>query len=955
LTATPDTLNVAVGSLVRARGREWVVLPGTTTDFLLLQPLGGGPDDVVGVVPDEGVEPATFPAPSGDDVGDSASTDLLRTALRVGFSASAGPFRSLAGISVSPRNYQYVPLMMALRQDTVRLLIADDVGIGKTIEAGLIAAELLAQGTVKRLAVLCSPALAEQWQRELRDKFGIDAALVLTSTVKSLERGLMLNESLFDRHPYVIVSSDFIKSDRRRHEFLLRCPELVIVDEAHNSVAGSGIGQRSRHQRYQLLRSLAAAPERHLVLATATPHSGDETAFSNLVGLCHRDLETVDLTTDRGRTLLARHFVQRRRADIRHYLDEDTPFPKDRLTLDVPYTLGPEYRDLFGDVLAYAREQVRDGVTGARGRVRWWSALALLRALASSPHAAAATLRTRAANAEAADAQEADALGRASVLDSGDEESLEGIDTTPGALIEDPDSPASAAGSAERRRLLAFARRAAGLAGPAHDRKLAALTIQVNNLLADGYAPIVFCRFIDTATYVAEHLTTALGSTRDPVHVASVTGQLPPAERARRVDELIDLDGKHVLVATDCLSEGVNLQEEFSAVLHYDLAWNPTRHEQREGRVDRFGQRKDVVRAVTLYGEDNVIDGIVLEVLIRKHRAIAKATGVAVPVPGNGQGLIDALAEGLLLRGQNYQALTLDLGLDERMLTLDLDWSSAADKEMASRARYAQNAIKPEEVAAEVEEVRAALGAHGDLAQFLVGTLRALVSTVTTNEEGFTAVLATLPLGLRTSLPVGLHDPLQFRAEPPASRGEAVIARTDPAVQAIARYVLESALDPDVPQKERPARRAGVMRTREVSTRTTIILVRFRFQLTLPVADGTQLRVAEDARVLAFEGAAQNAVWLSDARAEELLGATPAVNVVEGVARDAVDKIIVGLPALMPHLEGVADEHADRLLGAHRRARAGAGAVRRGLDVVAQRPVDILSVQVLLPEVGAGA
>jgi len=373
LTATPDTLNVAVGSLVRARGREWVVLPGTTTDFLLLQPLGGGPDDVVGVFPDEGVEPATFPAPSGDDVGDSASTDLLRTALRVGFSASAGPFRSLAGISVSPRNYQYVPLMMALRQDTVRLLIADDVGIGKTIEAGLIAAELLAQGTVKRLAVLCSPALAEQWQRELRDKFGIDAALVLTSTVKSLERGLMLNESLFDRHPYVIVSSDFIKSDRRRHEFLLRCPELVIVDEAHNSVAGSGIGQRSRHQRYQLLRSLAATPERHLVLATATPRSGDETAFSNLVGLCHRDLETVDLTTDRGRTLLARHFVQRRRADIRHYLDEDTPFPKDRLTLDVPYTLGPEYRDLFGDVLAYAREQVRDGVTGARGRVRWWS------------------------------------------------------------------------------------------------------------------------------------------------------------------------------------------------------------------------------------------------------------------------------------------------------------------------------------------------------------------------------------------------------------------------------------------------------------------------------------------------------------------------------------------------------------------------------------------------------
>ena len=156
-------------------------------------------------------------------------------------------------------------------------------------------------------------------------------------------------------------------------------------------------------------------------------------------------------------------------------------------------------------------------------------------------------------------------------------------------------------------------------------------------LLADGYAPIVFCRFIHTAEYVAEHLKASLGTARSPVHVEAVTGQLPPAERERRVQELARRDGARVLVATDCLSEGVNLQEDFSAVVHYDLAWNPTRHEQREGRVDRFGQRRDVVRALTLYGDDNGIDGIVLDVLIRKHRAIAKATGVAVPVPGDGR------------------------------------------------------------------------------------------------------------------------------------------------------------------------------------------------------------------------------------------------------------------------------------------------------------------------------
>ena len=119
---------------------------------------------------------AVFDAPSVDDRGDAARARLLRDALRLSFRATAGPFRSFAQLSVSPRNYQLVPLMMAAAQDTTRLLIADGVGVGKTIEAGLIAAELLASGDAQRLAVLCSPQLAPQWQSELRTKFGINAA-----------------------------------------------------------------------------------------------------------------------------------------------------------------------------------------------------------------------------------------------------------------------------------------------------------------------------------------------------------------------------------------------------------------------------------------------------------------------------------------------------------------------------------------------------------------------------------------------------------------------------------------------------------------------------------------------------------------------------------------------------------------------------------------------------------
>lgn len=941
----------ASGALVRARGREWVVLPDSKPDFLVLRPLGGGLDDTAGIFPAlETVEPATFPPPSVDDLGDAASAGMLRTALRIGFRSSAGPFRCLAGITVEPRAYQLVPLMMSVRQDTVRLLISDDVGIGKTVEAGLVASELIAQGDAKRLAVLCSPALAEQWQRELAEKFGIDAELVLTSTVKRLERGLLMNESLFQKYPYVVVSTDFIKSDLRRAEFLNQCPELVIVDEAHSSVSNdTKVGRRSTHQRYELLKALAKDPKRHLILVTATPHSGKEEGFRNLLGLLEPKLATVDLDSADGRTLLAQHFVQRRRADIRQFLDEETAFPKDRQTLEAPYTLTPEYRALFDKVLSYAREQVQsaDG-SATRQRVRWWSALALLRALSSSPAAAAATLRTRAATVQAADSDEADALGRATVLDSSDDEALEAIDAIPGAddTSEDENS------SPQRKKLLSFAREADALKGPGQDAKLAALIKQVKALLKDGFAPIVFCRFIDTADYVAEHLSAELKK----VTVAAVTGTLPPAEREQRIRELIETDGQHVLVATDCLSEGVNLQEGFQAVIHYDLAWNPTRHEQREGRVDRFGQKSDIVRAVTIFGTDTRIDGIVLDVLIRKHREIAKATGVSVPVPDSSDTVVEALLEGLLLRGQDPDQLVLDLGLEEQTSALHEQWQSAAEQEKASRAKYAQRSIHPEEVAREVAEIRRALGTHSDTEAFAREALSALGSSVTGAPDGFTAVTATLAPGLKDALPPRHAEPLPFHRALPIERGHALLSRTDPTVEALARHVLDAALDPTVEAAQRPARRAGVMRTNAVTMRTTLLLVRFRFHAEIPLADGTvRPLVVEDARLLGFTGAPDQAVWLDDETVEALVGAQPSGNVPADMAATSAARVLDGLGDLADHLSQAADDLAAQVLESHRRVRSGAGAARRGLKITAQKPPDILGTYIYLPVAGAGA
>ena len=224
------------GSLISARGREWIVLPESDTATLHLRPLGGGErNETLIFLPleREPVKPATFPWPRVDQARSHSASQLLLDALQLKLRSGAGPFRSFGNIAVEPRAYQLVPLLMALKQPTVRLLVADDVGVGKTIEGALIARELLDRGEIQRMTVLCPPHLCEQWQRELSERFHIHAAVVRSNSADRLERDLPPGTSLFHAHPFTVVSLDYIKSERRREAFQRSCPEFVIVDEAH--------------------------------------------------------------------------------------------------------------------------------------------------------------------------------------------------------------------------------------------------------------------------------------------------------------------------------------------------------------------------------------------------------------------------------------------------------------------------------------------------------------------------------------------------------------------------------------------------------------------------------------------------------------------------------------------------------------------------------------------------
>lgn len=936
----------SVGSLVRARGRSWVVLPDDPLDpeLIMLRPLGGTDEEVTGI--HLGLEPEVHPdqfAPPDPhaDLGNHLSCQLLRDAVRLGFRSGAGPFRCLGHIAIEPRPYQLVPLLLALKLNPVRLLIADDVGIGKTIESCLIARELLDRGEIRRMTVLCPPHLAEQWQRALRNQFHLDAELVLSTTVSRLEKDLLPGESVFERYPITIVSTDYIKRTERRDQFLRTCPEFVIVDEAHGC-AETGGGSASQ-QRHELLQDLVKDPARHLLLVTATPHSGHTDAFRSLVTLLDPGLGDLpaDLSGEanrKHRENLARFLVQRRRADLETWLQADTPFPK-RLEREQTYKLHSEYREFIEDVLAWCRKSVLDPkLSKHRQRVRWWSAIALLRSIGSSPAAAVATLRNRASYAELeAGAMEAEA--RRTVLDEADD--LAGEDVVPGMDLAEEEGEEGAADS-WRRGLLRLAKQAESLAGK--DRKLDGGIDLIAELVAAGHAPIVFCRFIPTVDYLAQALRK--DKRFKGVEVAAVDGTLPGDEREARVAAMGG-HAKRVLVCTDCLSEGIDLQEHFDTVVHYDMVWNPTRHEQREGRVDRYGQQKATVGAVTWYGSDNPIDGLVFNVLLRRHKAIRESLGVSVPLPVDAAQINEAIFEGLLLRenGGSHN-LRFDF-MDDVEKKITTAWHAAEERERKSRTLFAQQPIEravQAEVTKELTAVRKALGSALDVERFVRTALRELGAAVGDGDP-VSVDLRETPPALRDALANEGKLQITFQGRP---RGEAqVVGRTHPVVENLAAYVLEAALDP---QLSGVAKRCGVVRTAKVERREIVLLLRVRFHLGARDREGVARQLlAEDQLLVAFAGHPEAPEWQSAERAEELAQALPEGNLDPAHAREMLVRLIPRLGEIAPHLERVADDRGRELLDAHRRVRQAAHAPLRGMAVERSGQPDILGVFVYVP------
>ena len=948
------------GSIVRCRERDWVLLPSTDDDRLLLRPLTGRSDEVVAIsrqlsevlrydLPTEAVSDAHFPLPTLDDIQDAQATMLLWQAARMALRDGATPLRSPGRISIRPRLYQFVPLLMALRLQPVRLLIADDVGVGKTIEALLIARELWDRGEIRRLAVLCPPYLCEQWQHELQQKFQLDAVVLRPGTITQLERQTPRGRDIYQHFPVQVISIDWLKLDRNRYRFLQFCPDLVIVDEAHSAVPAAETG---RQLRYELVREIAAERNRHLILLTATPHSGAPATFRSLIGLLDPEFADWDVSNlnEKQRLRLARHFVQRTRADIEHGWADGLPCFPQRVLRDESYLLTPTYHEFFNDVYNFCTELVSSGssLREPQRRVRYWAALSLLRCVMSSPAAAVAALRNRSIRLNDDDDAAVDDTFWQGLVFEADE--TETDDEPPAAVIEQAETHFA---EPEQRRLRRFAARAEQIAREGQDAKLTGVIALTRRLLTDGYAPIIWCRYVATAEYVAQALRTQLPA----VHTTLVTGRMGEEER-RRVIADVPNDQKRVLVATDCISEGINLHERYNAAIHYDLPWNPNRLEQREGRIDRYGQIAPKVVTIRYYGLNNEVDGVVIDVLLRKAREIRRALGTHVPVPS--ESVVEALTQALFLRpGNHAQQLTLEL---EAPATQELHrrWEEAVARERITRTRFAQHALKLADVQPILETTGRVLGDPAEVCSFVLTAAKRLGIAIRQHPRQADVLLveaaSTTPDVIRSVIADRPQPwPISFVSPTPA--GAEYVGRNHRLVSTLSSYLFEVALvrTGRISSAPAPVARLGVIRTNTVARLTVLILLRARYLVNLPARQHPLL--AEEALISGFVFEAGNERrWLTEAEARHLLTtAQPDANLSADEKRELAEMVLAEFgEAHQDHPLWAALHHqtrqwADDLRRSYRDLRQAIQEYVQGLQVTPIFPPDLLGILILQP------
>jgi superfamily II DNA or RNA helicase len=627
LNPRPSAALPEEGQLVYVRDRNWIV-KGILASALPVDVMSGAyaPQHLLHLVSveDDGLgeeiaviweieaatrvlESANLPKPVPGRFDDPARLKTFLDAVRWGAVTSAdsqalqAPFRS--GITIE--DYQLDPVVRALNMARVNLLIADDVGLGKTIEAGLVAQEMILRHRARSIMVLCPPALCLKWQAEMQEKFGLEFRIIDAAAVRALRRERGANANVFGHFPRLIVSFDWLKMERPMRllrDFLPadrntypRKIDLLIVDEVHQCAPAGNGKYATDSMRTDLLRFIGPHAEHRLFLS-ATPHNGYESSFSALLELLDPQRFARGVKPDP--TALREAVVRRMKSEIRELgpKPDGTPrFPKRSIEkIDVAYP--EDERQVHRDLAAYTALRRKQSGAQRNEMAADLVTLLLKKRLFSSPAAFATTIDAHIATlAEAGQ--------------GGDEEDLresyeqvyfdyENDDDFEEASLDALRRAAQAGENAtpEQRALLQNMQKWAHKSKDRADEKARALIDQIKqwcrptpNEWTDERV-IIFTEYRDTQIWLQKLLDAeGLGGER----LRLLYGGMNPDER-EHIKAAFQHDPSRnkirILLATDTASEGIDLQSHCYRMIHVEIPFNPNRLEQRNGRIDRHGQ-----------------------------------------------------------------------------------------------------------------------------------------------------------------------------------------------------------------------------------------------------------------------------------------------------------------------------------------------------------------------------
>lgn len=606
------------GQLVEVRRRQWVVANVSSSNFTSTSQnvvtLSSIDEDGLGeeleviweIEPGaQIIERAGLPSITGQD--DSSTLDAFLDAVRWGAATNAdrgflqAPFRS--GVSIE--DFQLDPLVRAIDMARVNLLIADDVGLGKTIEAGLVIQEMLLRHRARTVLIICPASLQEKWRMEMLEKFGLDFKVVDTAYIKQLRRDRGIHANPWTSHPRLITSMDWVKSGEGlramrdvlpTHTSYPRKFDMLIVDEAHNIAPAASTNYALESQRTRFIR-LISPHFQHRLFLTATPHNGYTESFTSLLELLDDQRFSRNILPEEKQ--LSQVMIRRLKSDLVNA--EGKPLYAQRKLYALSISYSEQERAIHQTLNNYCMSREQDAEkTGNTFGTSFVNRL-LKKRLFSSPAAFASTLEKHISSLtngnldKDKDVMSDRILLKAILRVEEDYANDQDLEIAQFEAIEEASHCAQPL-TVEQQQLLNELRSWAQSAKNQIDAKAkAVLGWLTTNLKIEGQwndrRVILFTEYRSTHQWMHEILAShGFGGER----LAVLHGGMPQDER-EKIKAAFQASPKdsavRILLATDAASEGIDLQNHCNCLIHLEIPYNPNVMEQRNGRIDRHGQR----------------------------------------------------------------------------------------------------------------------------------------------------------------------------------------------------------------------------------------------------------------------------------------------------------------------------------------------------------------------------